>query len=177
VFAAVAALAVVAAAVTIPLRPHRSVIAGQPSAVRLTPPFPVGACLYETDDRQGRPVLHSVGCASGDAALVVNAVVPNGGACAAIADFAHYGLVQYDRDAGTTYCLALAVPEQACFLIGERIAPHRVNCGSATGAERIAAVRPGASAAAACAGLPSVSDIWYTGSPHSGRFACLVPDA
>ena len=172
-----AAVAVVSAAVALPLWPHRNPITGHPSAVRLAPPFPVGACLYESDDQQGHPVLHSTGCDGSDAALVVGAAMPNAAACAGIGDFAHYGLIQGDRDAGMTYCLALAVPEQACFLIGKRVAPHRVECGSAAGAERIAAVRPGVSPTAACAGLPSVSDIWYAGSPGPGRFACLVPDA
>lgn len=170
-----ATLAAVVAAVVIVLRLNQDTVAGHPSAEQPAPPYPVGACLFESDDQQGDPVLHGTHCGAEDATLVIDAVVPDAAGCAGIADFARYGLVQYDHDAGVMYCLALAVPEQGCFLIGQHEAPHRVDCGSIAGAKRIAAIDPG-SPISACTAVPAVSDVWYDRSPTSGRFACLVPD-
>lgn len=137
--------------------------------------YRVGSCLTEANGPAGRPLLRSVDCTGSAVVLRVDGAVPDGADCARTGDFTRYGLVQYDRDAGTYYCLALAVPAQACLVIGRTVAPHRVPCGSRP-VERVAALARGTDPGSACAGVPRVADIWYYRSPRSHTYACLVRD-
>lgn len=171
----VAGVLVLVAAVVASWRWGGSSVAGYAvSGDRHATTFRVGSCLTESGSG-GKPLLHAVGCDSSEAVLRVNQVVPEAGGCAHAADFAHYGLVQYDRDAGAYYCLSLVVPEQACLVTGRAVPPHRVGCGSRT-SKRVAEIVTGSDPEAACADVPGLARVWYFRTPSSGRFACLVRD-